>query len=351
MRILYLLIILILSTSTVSAQEGIPSIFTSEASAPPPLPSDENEAELTLSVRDIEQGTLLTNKHLSLELINLDGATKTNTLRYCGDSGNITLSLTRGNWEIAAKIDDFSTPGKDYISDKLKTDLQDNIALELRMLPVGSIKGTVYSETGQCVVNAKIKADCDRDYGETETTTDEFGTFSLDYAAVGKCRVSALSNDNIGNVEVNVTKGEIGTAEITLSGKTIGGEGITMTLIIIFIIVIAVALLTKRPRKKKEGVEIKPGLEKPETRATNRMQDIIKTLPEREQAIVNALIENDGQLSQADLCRKLMIPKATLSRDVYSLEQKKIIETMKIGREKEIRLTEWFMGGNAENKQ
>ena len=57
----------------------------------------------------------------------------------------------------------------------------------------------------------------------------------------------------------------------------------------------------------------------------------LKTLPERQRRIIEILQKNKGTLTQAELEKKLKIPKASLSRNVDSLVRKNLIAKEQFG--------------------
>jgi len=305
---------------------------------PPKLPTEEVRAELILVIRDMEQN-VIGNKHILLEIEDLGKGTRENTLRYSDENGRVSLNLEPGDWQLIAKIDDLSTPGKDYISNEFRVNLRNSTTGDLFVFPVGSLRGNIYNELGERIVNAKVKVDCGRDYGDKNTVSDEFGSFSLDYVSTGVCDVSALSDNKVGSSTINITKGELKTIDITLGQEVKGSFDLTILLIAVSLIIIIIILYLSKKRKPRPEVEKEIRIE-----VTDRMRDIIQTLTDREKDIVKLLIESNGKLTQAEIRHFLRIPKATVSRDIYSLEQKRIIETIKIGRNKEIILTKWFLG-------
>ena len=355
LKVSILLVFAILLSHPVQSAESVSSMFEETTKLKPPSIED-NKVELILLVRGMEHGALLINKHVNLELYEVVTGTIEDTLRYSGENGEIILTLDPGNWEITAKIDDFATPGKDYISNKFCINLENTTTDDLFMLPVGGVRGDVYNKEGERVVNAEIKLDCERDYGDTNTTTDSFGAFSIDYAPVGSCRIFALFGSSVGFTEINITAGGIKTVNITLTQATVSPIGgladIFLAIIILVLISIVLLSINKKRTKKEITSSDKPKnpkndieqMESAKISVTPKMRDIIETLSEREQKIVNLLIEHGGQLTQYEIRRQLWIPKATVSRDVYSLEQKKIIKSIRIGRDKEVKLTGWFLG-------
>jgi uncharacterized membrane protein len=341
-----IIILLLLCTTLAQAQENISSIFMESKVSAPGLPTEEITGELTIVLMDVQQN-FMGNKHTLLEIGNPEKGTTEKTLRYSDENGIISLNLEPGNWRITAGIDDLSTAGKDYISDEFDLTLTDSRRVELFMFPVGTLKGNVYNEQGERIVRAKVRIDCGRDYGDRNTTTDEFGCFSLDYVPVGACEVMALSDNIVGSVRVNITRGGLKTTGITLGQGVKSSSDLTVLWAGAFLIVVILVVIYY-PRKKRSEPQI---IKVQRIELTDRMQDIIQTLTSREKSIVNLMIENDGKLSQAEARHFLKIPKATISRDIYSLEQKKIVETIKIGRNKDMRLTKWFLGLEEQKQQ
>lgn len=118
-------------------------------------------------------------------------------------------------------------------------------------------------------------------------------------------------------------------------------------LIIILVLIIGllgfVSFKNRINRKEKEQDDKNKSNEKKESiEVTSEMNKVIETLSERERAIVEALIKNNGVLSQADIRYETEIPKSSLSGIVYSLEKRKIIKKKKHGRTNIIELSEWF---------
>ncbi len=341
MRNKIFIVLLMVASCVVSAQTtGDYLIFGgNEYVTPPLLPAEETWIELTLIIKDIEQN-LIGNKHILLEIENKKENKKENTLRYSNEDGRITLNLKPGDFWLTAKLDDFTTPGKDYVSAEFNILLDNSTTTDLLMFPVGSIKGNVYNKAGERIVDAKIKIDCGRDYGDKNTVSDDFGSFSFEYVPAATCEVSALSDGKVGATLVNVSCGELKTADIILGQEIKDNRfNFMLPLIGVFVLIVAASVFyLSNKNKKTPSTE-----EKDKIKVTARMQDIIQTLTSRENDIVDLLIKNNGRLTQAEIRHFLKIPKATISRDIRTIEQKKIIETIKIGRSKDVLLTEWFL--------
>ncbi|HDH40939.1 MAG TPA: hypothetical protein ENG12_00810 [Candidatus Altiarchaeales archaeon] len=138
---------------------------------------------------------------------------------------------------------------------------------------------------------------------------------------------------------INITKGELKTIDVTLAQEVKSGPDLRILLIASILVIVVIIFYLSRKRKPKPGIEKTTKIE-----ITGRMRDIIQTLTDRERDIVELLIENNGKLTQAEIRHFLRNPKATISRDIHCLKQKRIVETIKIGRNKEIILTKWFLG-------
>lgn len=83
---------------------------------------------------------------------------------------------------------------------------------------------------------------------------------------------------------------------------------------------------------KKERVEV-----------SSEMAAVMETLTARERAILQALIEAGGRMTQADLRYETGTPKSSLSGILLSLERRKIIIKKEWGRTNVIELSDWFL--------
>ncbi|MFQ6120515.1 MAG: helix-turn-helix transcriptional regulator [Methanosarcinales archaeon] len=82
---------------------------------------------------------------------------------------------------------------------------------------------------------------------------------------------------------------------------------------------------------------------------TSEMKKVMETLSDRERAIVDLLIKENGSLLQSKIRYETEIPKASLTGIIYSLERKKIIKKKKYGKTNKIELSEWFLSKNKED--
>ncbi len=84
--------------------------------------------------------------------------------------------------------------------------------------------------------------------------------------------------------------------------------------------------------------------EKPaKIQVSSEMAAVLQTLTPRERAIMEALIEHAGRMTQADLRYETQTPKSSLSGILLSLERRKLITKKEWGRTNVVELTEWFL--------
>ena len=121
---------------------------------------------------------------------------------------------------------------------------------------------------------------------------------------------------------------------------------------IVLILIISIMAHKKKAKTEKNGhvqkdedphEDMNPNKKNESIKVTPEMSKVIETLSERERSIVEALIKNEGRLSQADIRYETQIPKSSLSGIIYALEKRKIITKKKKGRTNIIELSKWFM--------
>ena len=76
---------------------------------------------------------------------------------------------------------------------------------------------------------------------------------------------------------------------------------------------------------------------------TSEMSAVMETLTNRERAILTALIEHKGVMTQADIRYETRIPKSSLTGIILSLERRKLINKKEEGKTNVIRLCKWFL--------
>jgi uncharacterized membrane protein len=330
---------LIILSSAASAQFtlNLTSLFSEGGViGPPALPQQEERSELALRLVDLDKKPV-NNSHVTLILE--AGGRRETTLRYSDGNGTVYVSLESGRWTITAKADYFNTLGKDLVSEAHIVEVDGAAEAEVLMLPAGSVRGSVRNQRGERVAGAQVRVDCGRAYGDSQASSNEVGDFSLSYVPAGVCEVSALFGGRVGSARVEVAAGGMAEADILLDEGMQQADDILpyILALILAAAVILFVVLRRRPEAKPAAAE--------KIEVTERMRDIMQSLSERERKIVEAMVERGGRLTQAGIRHVLDIPKATASRDMYSLEQKKIVETVRVGRNKEITLTRWFLRG------
>lgn len=274
----------------------------------------------------------------------------------------LLIDLQRGA-EITIAGENISTLGKDYYR---KTIVGEDI---IYLFQTGTIRGIVKDKLDNIVSYADLKFECSNNIGCVfPSKTDKFGSFNVDFAPVGKCKISAYYNNAIGFNEVQIEPGKIVDIEIKLDRSILSADAgydwvkILLFTVLILILAVFVVVLIRRYKSKKAGLskevyrkQIKKEKlkkraveevrkEKIEGVAGKRAEDIMKTLNENEKNVVNFLIENKNKAAQSSIRHALGIPRTTLSRIVESLERKNIIKVERLGKAVKIELTDWFLG-------
>ncbi len=267
----------------------------------------------------------------------------------------ITLRLPKGEYLLAFKIDNLQTPGKDFYGEQ-EILLEKQVEQEVIVFPVGSLKGVVYDNLNNLVSKAKLNIECSKAYGEkAPEETDKVGSFSMDYAPIGECTITATARNAAGRGKITVDKGASQNIEIRLDRAVISEEGNGWMLFFIGIGVVILGAVgwygwnywkkTKQVKphhkpEEKEEVQRQPEI----AIVSKRAQDIVNTLNEKENKVVAFLLKSDHQSTQAKIRYETAIPKTTLVRIFMSLQNKKVISIETIGKLKKIKLTDWFLG-------
>jgi uncharacterized membrane protein len=209
--------------------------------------------------------------------------------------------------------------------------VEEDINKSINFLPVGSVRGEVYSNKA-IITDAIVKAECSKGYGEVaEIKVNRFGSFSMDYLPVGNCKIYARSGDQIGFVEVSIQNGNVSRANINLDKKSVAEYSLFFVIFIIVVVVVIFFIFYKSRKPKKQ----KPKQDK-------RVNDIMKTLNKKEEAVVKYLIEHK-EAYQNKIVYSTNIAKTSLARVLLNLEQKNIVSIEKIGKSKKVKLTKWFL--------
>ncbi len=330
-----ILILVLILAQFVGAEDRI---FSSADIIPPNFPVEKRDIGkgIIIILTDIETDNCLRDVHVKLELKNIESGERINTIRYFKEC-NISLNIPTGKWLLTLKADNLSTEGKDFYSDTSVEYLNDSHIkiVNVYMKPVGSVRGEVIDNEGKIVVDARIKFECSAEYGVLDDIeTDSYGSFRRDYLPEGRCRISALYNNKVGSVDVIIHKGKLTDVNIKLekTTTTTGFMDYILYILVVFTVITFYAFFKKRKKGKKK-----------EIKASHGMLSIMETLSNGQKRIVEELLKSGGKLSQVDICYKTGMPKASVSRYISTLESRKIIESTRIGRLKEVKLSEWFL--------
>ncbi|MFH1750583.1 MAG: hypothetical protein ABH863_02800 [Candidatus Micrarchaeota archaeon] len=326
--------------------------------APPDLPA--GNFNLQLQLRDSGTSNSLGGYIADLRFSGYNGEMRNVIL--LDELGVAHISLDGTKWLLIANIDAPDTPGNDYFG-MLELNLTGDSNITLHMMPVGSVSGIVLSNN-RTVQGARIALKCpthfydmEKFYGEIRT--DEFGSFAMNSVPAKNCELFARSNGMSGRAGILLSKGDLKDVQILLTQESVKEEDNPAPFIAfggLLLLIIGAIIFIGRKKPKEQAEKTRPMEKKAPssktsrappgsntTRVTQRMRAIIGTLNGNERRIIEFLIQNGGIGRQNKVYHALLIPKVTLSRAVFSLENKNIIKTKRIGKVKELELTEWFL--------
>ena len=233
----------------------------------------------------------------------------------------------------------------------LKKTLIFQIVILFLFLPIaisensGILTGTVVDSLNNLVGNVDVQVYCGSSI--ISGKTDEYGTFIIRNLPSGSCKAYAKYKDAIGFSNIVINSNETKEISIVLD-KTIidiskANNNYLVWILVVFLIVLIILFLTKN-KKFKNILELKgQKLKKREHKnkiSISKIDTLLKALSQRERQIIEALITHNGETTQAKIRYDTNIPKASLSRHIKNLEQKKIIEVKRIGKVSKIRLLE-----------
>lgn len=259
---------------------------------------------------------------------------------------NLKLFITPQ--EVSFEINDPLTQGYDYYA---KTIFQNQTVFIVHVQPVGSLHGTVVDKLGNVIANVPLKFECN-EIGLTKypQNTDDFGSFSLPIAPIGMCTITATHEGTVGTKIATLTQGQKQQIIITLD-KILVQEGVNYTLIVFSIaslLIIMVVILFFFIKKTKKVTSLQPGREsilntkKDQINPKENLAIILPTLRDNERKIVEFLLQEKEPSHLSKIHLKTGISKGALFRNIASLEQKKIIETVMEGRVKKIKLSHTY---------
>ncbi len=269
-------------------------------------------------------------------------------------ASSVSISLDASEWKISGEIDDAATPGKDWTG-ALAVKIANDSSSALYLQQVASAMGEVLEEN-RTVSGAQVTLACPGSFHDPallngEIRSGEGGAFSIKYLPVGMCKIIASANGKSGSVTVTAKQGEVKEAVIVL-GKEAGTQE-TRWLFLAGIVIIAAAMgagawlyfkktsgLVEKPKKRREEQKVRA----PETglKKTKKMLSVLGSLTDRERQVAEFVLREGGKTTQARIYRALLIPKASLSRVIDSLERRNVIKATAVGKTNELELTQWF---------
>lgn len=267
----------------------------------------------------------------------------------------IDFSVPPGKYDVGFYIDTLSTPGRDYYAN-VNLNIEDSTARDILVLPIASLNGRVIYDSAIVATNAKVWFDCDKDFGiEYPPRTDSVGRFSVAYIPTGGCLIQAKLGNKYGSENVVLAKGE--KEEIVLNLNQELSNSLSYILAGLVVLVIGLVIFfwrKKKPRAVKletedvqAAIKIMRMTDKEtlkEIEKDKRIQDILSTLNKDERAVADFLIQHKFKASQPQIFKATLIPRTTIARQLISLEAKKILQSRKVRKIKEVELTDWFIG-------
>lgn len=309
--------------------------------------TEQNIANVTLQIKELSVGT---QKEL--------------TITEYLTSNIIDLYLAEGEYELTFIADNTQTEGKDYaVFEKLATtDVKEET---LYMFPIASLRGIVVDHLDNILKDAEITLTCDKDVVPLESIlTDKYGTFIITAVPTGNCLITASSNEYFDQQELAFNQGDFENINLKLEQKT-PSRSLNIAFIFLgMVIVLAIGggmlywfrhraeeepLLSlpspplRRKRKSKKKESFPPPQQRSSSPLPLRVQHILPTLREREQGVVQYLLENKHSSTQAKIRHATHIPKTSLMRVLETLKAKNIIEIESVDTIKTVTLTKWFL--------
>jgi uncharacterized membrane protein len=348
---------LLIGSISVAGNTDLPRFQSEKDVTPPLLPGQEQGVfEITILLKNLKDN-LINNSHIIMKLRNSITGDKITNLQYI-QGGISNLKLKPGRWEGTLGIDEATTLGGDFFAN-LNILVEKDATITPTLIPVGNIIGEIYDEKDRLVSGANIRLNC-KQYLPSDVTSDEFGIFFAEYLGLGRCRVIALYNNKIGFSDALVELDKESNIRINLDKQTTGESNVALPIVIILIVIFVVFIglsnrtsedIEKKVKKNITEITSKKPLKENKKKRENknksnnsRIDDILKTLREREKEIVKFLLENNFESTQSKIIYGTGIPKTTLMRIFDNLAARNIVEVQKIGKAKKVRLTKWILG-------
>jgi len=345
-----------------------------------PIPAVDGTLFLKHSITD----ELLADASVSINLINTKKGTNIRLQKFL-QNGSLQHTFTSGDWEIILILQDKDSQKVTFFTkDELEIGTNPSFEKTIYLDPVGSLEGSVIDDQGNLVNNALLTFKCSKNLDiPFPNLTNKFGFFGVEIVPVGECQVTSSYKNVVGVEKVQIDHGKLSEIEIELNKKLLSESNLQRyilagVLIILGILIWRFRLLEKikRPKKKKqtkksskksskktevkieninthEAIEVSQPMtiiqteeeSLGETKTLNpRARDIMKTLNDREQKIINFLLENHHKSTQAKIRNGTGIPKTSLARAFMTLQSKKVLDIEAIGKLKKISFSDWFEG-------
>ena len=278
-------------------------------------------------------------------------------------SNVVDLFLSQGEYVLEFVVDDAVTGGKDYYY-REEVMVDGDLAKEIFVFPVASLRGTVVDRFDNLLADAEVKIDCDKDYVMlSNVSTDKYGAFTVPLVPVGGCILIASHKEFVEQQTLAFNKGDFESVEMVLEEKRSleGSEFFFSTLLVVVGMITLFAggvywwrwsrgdlddtdeveddLIEEEVEDEPERAEKK----QPAHAVSDRASSILQTLRERERVVVEFLLKNEGASTQAGIRYATKIPKTSLMRVLDVLKKKGIVSMGSDDGVKRVRLTDWFL--------
>jgi len=268
----------------------------------------------------------------------------TSFTRVFGAGYNTSFELPKGDWAISAIVDDPATPAADYLSEaqavRVAAGRQSNLSVAL--YPAGDLSGEINA------AGASLKLSCAGFDGLFETRASQNGSFDFGAVPARRCTIIAASPSGEKEFNVTVRQGEenneriLLVVDVSIDRKTGGEIGNALLFVAFLLVFLCAALLLPRFKRILARHKARQEAQPSGLKASKRALDVISTLPEREAAVVNHLLDNKGRDTQSRIRKKPLIPKTSLFRIIASLEKKNVVNAVKDGKAVKVSFTDWF---------
>ena len=302
-----------------------------------PVLSADQDKEVKLLLFDAFEKKPLDEVIVSTRI--LDKATnKVLTITEYAVDNEISLVLPLdANLDIT--VDSPSTEGKDFFLRLESKNL--NASETIYLLPVSTLDLVVVDSLDNRVSYAGVSVRCEKEYGiNYEDQTDKYGSFTS-ILPTGTCTIHAEKEGKAGSKRITAPHGET----VRMKIKFRDGRSLALLFVAFGGILVAIWFALKRagflsPSKRTTTIAEK---KEQQGSATTRIQTIIQTLSERERLVVQHLLENKAESTQARIRHSTHIPKTSLARILDALQKKGILSYDSDGLTKKVNLTTWFM--------